>query len=392
MEKSDFGRELEGRKEFFVTLDEFKDLILYYLEDYLFHTKLNDKVTNISIPALGINFSVDFKQALDLRLFFNIPQISFDEKGCLYNNGVESAYISPEFLAKCFIERVVDIWNFISKLYLPKVTNNSKDKEDSERETFAQDKEKQQISHIDFVDSYNNLVDLKRTNNILTQGMVGLGENFNNAQSVTNLRKIEIAAEIQKDLEFVLGLISNELYEDELSDYGDDFTQNDEYKVLKSEHDRLFKIGSIVAPLEPSEWEFTECIYDEGTDEERNEWQKKYNKFKEDIKTKKAGIVKKAISGRKFPLSELEKRVISYLKAKILVYDYRGNEGYPGNPYINELGLDKTSYYAHPADKYMPEKLSGWYRYDDVDVTDEDYDMLYGNQTSLGHGRDDYRR
>lgn len=380
MEISTFGRELEGKKELFITLDEFKDLVLYYLEDYLFKTKLNDKVTNISIPALGINFSVD--SVIDLRLFLNIPQISFDEKGCLYSNGVESAYISPEFFAKCFIERIVDIWEFIPKLFLPPKTHNSEDKNE------------QQFSHLDFVDSYDKLADLKRTNNILTKGLVGLGKNFNNAQSITNLRKIEIAAEIQKDLEFILGAINDELYEDELNEHSDlDFTKSEEFKALKLEHDRLFRIGPIIAPLEPSEWEFTECIYDEGADEEREEWQKKYNKFKEELKTKKAEFIKKSIAERKFPLSVLEKRVIRYLKAKILVYDYERNEGYPDNPYTNELGLDKTSYYAHPADKYMPRRLSGQYAYDSIlDVTEEDYDMLYGSGSYLGYGRDNYKR
>lgn len=52
----------------------------------------------------------------------------------------------------------------------------------------------------------------------------------------------------------------------------------------------------------------------------------------------------------------------------------------PGNPYINELGLDQTAYYAHPADKYLPERLSRIIISDEImDATAEDYDMLYGN-------------
>ena len=48
---------------------------------------------------------------------------------------------------------------------------------------------------------------------------------------------------------------------------------------------------------------------------------------------------------------------------------------------MNELGLNQTNYYAHPADKYMPERIFrksifGEYL-DEIDPSD--YDYLYGN-------------
>lgn len=381
MKKNNFGRELEIKNEFGVTLDEYKDLMLFHLEDYLFQTKFNDKVTNINIPALGINFSTEQRYALDLHSLFDIPQISFDERGCIYNNGEEGAYISPEFFEKCFIERVSDVWTSLYKLYMPRILiDRKKQAKRAELDVDELGEGKKQLQHIDFVDAYNKLVALRRLNQDLTQGLIGLGPNFSTTNSIINLRKIEIAAQIQKNIEYVLGEFSKEQYEEQSYDYSNDsFCESQEFKKLEEEHNRLFRNGPFVDPLEPSEWETRGRTYDEGTDEERENWKKEYQRLKQEFEAKGLENIKSEISTKVFPLSVIQKRVLDYLKTQIYRYDYQRNQGAPGNPYINELGLDKTAYYAHPADKHMPERLNRKLTsYDISDATSEDYDVLYG--------------
>lgn len=387
--KSIFGKELEKKTEFVTKLDKFKDLILYLLEDYLFQTKFNDKVKHLNIPTLGINFTVKEQHALDLRGFFNIPQISFDEKGCIYNNGKEGAYISPEFFAKCFIERTINVLMSLSKLYLPKAIIEKEMKgetrkveiefDDEEIDNEKSGKEKVEFPHMDFVETYNGFVNLKMINEALSQGLVGIVQDpINDVNSITFLRKLEFAARFQKDVEYVFDKIIKEKYEEELWDFdNDDFWKSDEFKVLEKEHDRLFRNGPFIAPLEEPEYACKGRSYDFGTDEEREDWKKRYEKSKSNFK--KEGILKirESVPQQAFSVSEIQKSLIDYWKKKIYVYNYPRNVG--DNPFINKLGLDETNYYAHPADKYMPERIRRKKRSDDweEDITSDDYDSLY---------------
>lgn len=390
-----FGRELEKKIEFGMKLGEFKDLILYTLEDYLFQTKFNDKVTNLNIPSLGIKYTVTERYALDLRGFFNIPQISFDGKGCIYNNGREGAYVSPEFFAKCFVERVFDVWTALSKLYLPKFlmeeetksgkvnfdmpddVENDNNKEKSNNETTK-------YSHMDFVETYNSLVNLKKINNALSQGLVGIVRDLNvDINTITFLRKLEFAAKFQKDVEFVLDKMIKEQYEEELFDFSnEDFYKSEEYKKLKKEHEKLFRIGPFIAPLEQEEWETKGKSYDYGTDEERENWKKRYEKLKSDFEKEGLVRIKENISQQSFSLSEIKKNLVDYWKVKIYTYNYPKNVGY--NPFINELGLDQIGYYAHPADKYIPERIYGRRMSEEYmeEIEAYDYNDFYGSYPS----------
>lgn len=379
MEKIPFGKELEGNTNYGITLEDFKNLILYNLEDYLFETKFNDKVTNIDIPALGINLTTEKRYALDLRGYFNIPQFSFDTNGCLYNNGKEGAYVSPEFFGKCFIERTIDVWTSIAKLYSPRVKmDEQKDDSFGGGELGAPILKK--LDHIDFVDIYNKLVGLKRLNHNLTQGLIGLLPELNDKNRILYLRKIEIAAQIQKDIEFVINEIREETYNEKAYEYSDeDFYESDEYKNLEKEHNRLFRTGPFIAPIVEPEWQSKGRIYDEGTDEERENWRKQYESLKEEYRLKGMEKIKISISKQLFSLSEIQKRVIDYLKTKIYAFNYAKVKGAPGNPLINELGLDVTSYYAHPADKYIPSRTNNRLSsYDLFEADESDYDRIYG--------------
>ena len=391
MNKKGFGKSLDKQLEYVIRLDDFKDLILYHLEDYLFHNKFNERVVHFSIPKLGINFRMTEKYALDLHDFFNIPQISFDERGCVYDNGRESAYISPEFFSKCFVERVTDVWEALAKLYLPKYLMEDEktrfkeeDFEDTKHEEKNQEKTENKIDfpHMDFVEAYSNLVNLHRLNQALSQGLVGLiGNPGTDINTITFLRKLEFASKFQKDLESIFSKMQREeYYEEDLEEciYGD-FCRSDEFKILEKEHERLFSYGNFVAPLEEPDWEIQDRIYDFGTDEEREDWKKRYKELKISFGEKGCQKMKEVILEKEFPISKIKKRLIDYWKIKIYAYNYPKILGC--NPLMNELGLNQTNYYAHPADKYMPERIfrkSVFGEYlDEIDPSD--YDYLYGN-------------
>lgn len=376
MQKNMFGRELEEHFVPGLTLDDFKDLMLFHLEDYLYHNKFNDKVTNIDIPFLGVHIKTEKRYALDLRKFFAIPQFSFDTDGCVYNNGEESAYVSPEFFAKCFIERVINVWTALSTLYLPGIKKG----EGFEPTPVDEIEFEKQFPHMDFVDIYNKLVAIKRINNDLTKGLIGLIPDYRDNDRILNLRKIEFAAQVQKDIEAVIELMREDAYQEKLYNFNNnEFWESDEFKKLDEEHSRLFRMGPFVDALEIPEWQERERSYDEGTDEERAAWRQSYNSLKEEYELKGLEKIKSSVSTQLFPLSVIQDNMFDYLKRQILTYNYERNVGAPGNPYINELGLDKTGYYAHPSDKYIPEKTSpkaSVLEFDDV--SSDDYDMLYG--------------
>lgn len=347
-----FGREFDKKVELSSTLDEYEDMMLFFLEDFLFHFKLEPKKTYISIPALGISYETTKKYAL--RDYLYLPQISFDDYGCLYTNGDESAYISPEFFAKCFLQRIVDVHNAFLILDYPNDVMKNKDKKDENIDVGSLDDSLFKFkSHVNFIEIYNKIIEQKRKNNDLTKGLIGIVPDLHDRNYITNLRKIQFAAEVQSYIEKIINEIRQQEFEHMLFEYNeDDFYQSNEFKKLEEEHNKLFRSGPFIAPIEMPEWEKNNWNYDEGTDEERDDWVRKYNKAKEIYYKKGILKIKGNINKKKYSFNYLNKEVIDFLKVKIV--SSLGNE--PG--YIDEFGLDKTAYYSHPTNKLIPELLT----------------------------------
>ena len=359
MRNNNFGKELEIKKDIGIKLDKYKDLLLFHLEDYLFKTKSKKLGTRIG------------KSILNLHELYDIPQISFNGQGCLYSNGKEGAYISPEFFGKCFIERFHDVYTALDTIYRPVIEKNMK-------HDISEEEDDNQFQHIDFVKTYNVLVALKRRNEDLSKGLIGLREYFNTPDTITNLRKLIFASQVQKDIEAAIEKFKTEQLEEETWEYdNDDLYQSQEYKKLYEEHSRLFRNGPFIEAMEVKEWETKGRTYDEGTDEERDNWRKEYEELKEKFNKSSLESIKNEISTRSYPLSLIQKVVIDYLKIKMLKYDYRLNQSDPSNPYINELGLDDYSYYMHPADKHNRDRINRNLFGDESDIEPEDYDMFY---------------
>ena len=362
-----FGREFDKKNELSSTLDEYKDMMLFFLEDFLFHFKLEPKNTYISIPAFGFS-SVSSSEYIP-RSYLYLPQISFDDYGCLYTNEDDSAYISPEFFAKCFLQRVVDVHNAFFTLNYPYIVmKKNKDDEKDKSFPFLPNFK----SHVDFIKIYDEIVEQKRKNSDLTKGLIGIVPDLQDRNYITILRKIQVAAQVQRDIEYIIEKIKKQEFDEMLFEYSnDDFYQSDEFKKLEDEHRKLFRSGSFFAPMEMPEWDQKNWNYDEGTDEERNAWRTKYNKIKHAYY--KVGIIKIKMNINKkiFPINYINKEIIDYLKEKI--YTNKGNQ----YGYIDKFGLDETAYYSHPTDKYIPELLSNKKSIFDGDISSNDYDEFY---------------
>jgi len=362
-----FGREFDKKAELSSTLDEYKNMMLFFLEDFLFHFKLEPKQTNITISAWGVESTCTSRYIP--REFLYLPQISFDDYGCLYTNGDESAYISPEFFAKCFLQRVVDVHNAFFTLNYPyNVMKNKKEDEKDNSAPFWPDFK----SHADFIKIYNEIVEQKRKNSDLTKGLIGIVPDLQDRNYITILRKIQVAAQVQRNIEYIIEKIKEQELDEMLFEYSnDDFYQSDEFKKLEEEHRRLFRSGSFFAPMEMPEWEQKNWIYDEGTDEERNAWRTKYNESKSDYYKLGVFKIKQNINNKLFPINYINKEIIDYLKEKI--YSNLGNS----NGYIDKFGLDETAYYSHPTDKYIPELLLNKKSIFDGEISSDDYDEFY---------------
>ena len=207
MERNSFGRELEKKSEFGTTLEGFKDFVLYHL-DYFFKLKSNEQSTKIQIPFLG---EYVFLEKINFNDLIDIPQLYFDEAGCIYSNGEEAVYVSPEYVAKCFIERIIRTYESLYSLYYPRIVLNES-KEENHMEDLS-------LPNVDFVMIYNELVQTRRDNLKRTKGLVGLGPGYENSTAIINLRKLEYGAQIQEELEEALQYAFRKLGE---KDYGEE--------------------------------------------------------------------------------------------------------------------------------------------------------------------------
>lgn len=367
-----FGRQFDIKPVYALTLDTFEDLILYTLEDYLFQTKFNKETTKINIPFAGISITQTKYFKLDLRTYFDIPQFSFDENGCLYKEGNEAAYVSPEFFAKCFIERSLEVW--MALITLCKFQVQEKALREQGEIVTENLKGKKVFAHLDFIDIYNSLIAIKDVNQISTEGLIGLPLDINDKNKATMLRKIELAAIVQKCLQASLKEIKEYLF-DYYQEEFNSFCQSDVYKKLEEEHDRLFRNGAFIEALEPTEWNRMET-YDLGTDEERKQWQEDYQKAKKtyEEKDKKDCMIK--VNSEVFSIEEIQRIILDYFKRQIIAYDYR-RFAPSDNPYLTPLGLDRISYYAHPADKHIPGRTDGFSSSELKEMDSEYYNDMY---------------
>ena len=93
-----------------------------------------------------------------------------------------------------------------------------------------------------------------------------------------------------------------------------------------------------------------------------------------------------------FKLPKIQKEVIIFLKKKIVSYDYTRYQGTYNNPLKTELGLDRTSYYAHPRDKYNPKRLYAMgYELEDLDEYNYDELYIYGNFGEKGYDEQTFK-
>lgn len=166
-----FGLEFDTKEVYATSLDGFADLVLYTLEDFLFKTKFNDKKSTIYIPFAGVKITQEKKFELDIRKYFNIPQFTFDTNGCLYQEGERKVYVSPEYFAKCFIERAIDVWLALVTLYKLQI----KSRKETGQSIVCEDlKGKKAFPHVNFVEIYNYLIAIKGVNQLSNKGLIGL--------------------------------------------------------------------------------------------------------------------------------------------------------------------------------------------------------------------------
>lgn len=339
-----YGREYHT--DFGFTVKEFKEFLMLNLKKYLFEPK---------------------------SAIFEIPNISIDENGCLYSEGQDKVYVSPEYFTKKFIERTMEVYRALSVLN-PFQDNSMK---------VSYDKFKKTGSSIDnYVGIYNVLATLRKRNQQISKGLIGLGENIKIPNTVINLRKIEIAASAQRDIETVLDSFLNAAKNDLKMNCDYNYYDEPEYKELEKEHHRLFKKGSFIDAMERPDYLYKndDSSYDEGTAEDRDNWEKKYNDFKERYKKEQERLLEEEIDNKVFSASLLQDIIIKYLKVKIIADDSSTRVGDPKNPYIDSLGLDQIAYHAHPSDKYSHRRNES---YEDLnDINPEQYDYLFGYQTS----------
>ncbi len=379
MERKNYGMEFDRHTELVSTLHDFEDFLLFFLEDSLFKNKFNNKQTIIDIPILGKRIIETNSFSLDMRKLLDIPNFSIDGNGILFNSNGDKAYVSPDFYAKCFIEKTMDAFNLLMKLF-PKHTNIG-------GESLLPDGE---LKHIDFIDTYNKLKILKNINEINTKGAIGLVPDYSENERILYFRKIEIGTEIQKAIKKVFEKILSDCISDFESNMELEEFNKEEYDKLEKEHNYLFSSGAFTDAWFLEEWELKNKFYDNGTDEQRKMWLLKFKEFRKKAEEWEFKIFVEKVKNSNYLVTRLQREIITYLKFKIINYDY--NKKNHGNYFLTELGLDDIPYYAHPNDKYNPKRFNiiPDYSYDEyctetAEESSEFYDEIYSGTNNSNY-------
>ncbi len=259
---------------FNLTITDYKDLILYTLEDYLFHNK--DLQT--------------------IRGYFAMPEYLITPEGIKYFHDNTEELVDPLVFVRSFIKRASEVWIALITLNYPYLKAlNSSDKKTS-------------FDHLD----YSNLKrKLMRCESLTSCDVPSISEN--NTQRIT--QKIALACIIEEALDNTSTKVIAPLLA--RANKTIDFTTSQEYKKLKEEHDELFRIGIFVEGMETREYDMASRFYSYGSDAERMAWRDKYDKAKKDYNLSESTKNYCELIKRKFSFLELSNITLDILDTEI---------------------------------------------------------------------------
>lgn len=301
----DYGFRCETDILVTTNLEFYKDVILFFLEDYFFDNKFKKDDLIIRLPWITFCTGYDMhpiKKSLNLNMF------KINENGIEYNERNNYALVSPDFFLKIFIERITEITYAQEILDKYKPCKNKEKFEDTEGEPAGINFE----DHIDFIKYYEFSKAMHRDIKAKTKGRKG----FVIKNRAVRLRKIEIGAHIQKFIEDEFKLIEKE--------YGQELLARGYFGNLNDEDSKIMSRDAL------SEARFRLKHY------------------------------------ALFDMKELTTRLSNSLKRRISKYEYPDSDG--RNIKINDIGLDEMYFFAHPSDKVKSIKssdLNNQYKYDE---------------------------
>lgn len=254
-----------------LTVKDFKNLILYTLEDYLFNNK---------------------SDLQSIRQYFTMPEITITEEGIFNSEGI----IDPTLFAQMFIKRATDVWQALMTLNnysyqeLPEETKSSLSK------------------HLDY--SYLGQK-LKRNEDLTIHNVPFL----NNTSAKLITKKIAIASVIADSLDEaetkliapLLGIAIKTI----------DFKRSPDYAKLVEEHTELFRIGIYVEGMESRNYDMASRFYSNASDSERLAWRAKYDKLKREYEKSESSRLYKQVIKEEFSFATLTSNALSNLDNKI---------------------------------------------------------------------------
>ena len=291
MNFDDFGFMCEKKVSVSTSLNFYKDVTLFLLEDYFFNNKFKEAKENVMIRLPWITFWTGYdmhpiKKALNLNMF------KINELGIEYNEKNNYALVSPDFFCKVFIERITEITYAYAILDKYKPCNCKEEKVDIEEGSPGIiDFE----DHIDFIKYYEFAKAMHLDIKSKTKGRKG----FVTKNRAVFLRKLEIGAHIQKFIE-------------------------DEFKSIEEDYGNEFLVGCN-GNISEKKWEMIK-----GDAQDEAKYRLTYYAM--------------------FDMQELSTRLSDSLKRRIVKYRYPDSND--RDIKINAIGLDEMWFFAHPSDKY----------------------------------------
>lgn len=220
------------------SLQNYKDMVLFLLEDFFFHNKLKKEEDIVSLPWITFITGYNMKP---LKEAINLDMFKINPLGIEYQENRNYANVSPDFFAKIFIERFTEV------MYAYAVLDKYQKCSSSETEEEVDEEKGIPIhfeDHIDFIEYYEFAKAMQGDILTATKGRYGL---YNKSRAGL-LRRLEIGAYIQQFIEKEFKAIEEEYGNELLSECDSNMYALSEAK-LRLENYIVFDIKEITERL-----------------------------------------------------------------------------------------------------------------------------------------------